>query len=134
MSEQSQPCEPKDRYAFLRACLSVAGGVTYLASVSLSCLAIATLRGFASAALVWLCGAFITFRWFSRGDDEQVSLKHLKRGALFASAFLGIPLAMVFAFGPSTSAIIKPETLADAIVGIAMITPLAFGVGVLTAK
>jgi hypothetical protein len=91
-----------------------------------------------SAALgvaLFIAGAFITFRWFARDEDERRRKSRLKRGARFAYPFLGLPIVvtlMAFAFPPVV--LIKPERFADIMMMIVALAPLAFGIGTFTAK
>jgi hypothetical protein len=106
----------------------------YLCLMAITAAFIAVICGPAMGVAVFVAGAFITFRWFSRGDGRPQAAR-LKRGARFACVFLTIPVVitgMAFAFPPTV--LVRPETVADVAMVLVALAPLAFGIGVVASK
>jgi hypothetical protein len=103
--------------------------------MAISAAFVAMILSGALGVAIFVAGAFITFRWFARNDDERRRKVRLKRGARFGCLCLWLLIfftGMALAFPPD--GLIKPETMADVAMVIAALVPLAFGIGTLTAK
>jgi hypothetical protein len=114
----------------------VAGGVGFLLAVAVAAIAVTLKWGGALGVVIFATGAYLTFRWFSRDGHELRLAARLKRGALFASPFLVLPVfvTLMAMATPGMHLLIKAERLADIAMVIFALAPFAFGIGALTAK
>ena len=130
--------EPMRRRGLLHEAFSVAGGVAFLClgTITAAALSANTPGPFDPSPffVIWPIVALVTFRAFSRDEVKSGWKARLKRGALFAFPFLlGLPLLGLIAL------LLFPHHISSSAMGrlvadLMILSPTAFGVGVLTSK
>jgi hypothetical protein len=139
MSPAHEPYRPSRGWRLLRAMLSVGGGVVYLFVNAIASITLGTRAGLGGGLLLWIAASAVTFRWYSRDvslDVDRGAKARFKRGAWFAFPFVAFPLAVVLLARLHWHVLraLKPEALADLLVLLVTLAPLAFGIGAITSS